>query len=127
MQFSFFFNKGKAGVKCDNIDHPVQCAFFHRIGQKIMKKALFITEFIFLLFSLIFLGCGRDEGPIPEFESIIPVTFSIDIPDALSMDESTLKNAEETDTLPGHLMYRYLRNFINLIIRRVTKYFFVKL
>jgi hypothetical protein len=98
MHFSIFFNKGKAFMMCD----------------KIMKKALFITEFIFLLFSLFFVGCDKDLGPFPEFESIIPVTFSIDIPDALSQDLPSLKNAEEIDTLPGDLMYRYLTSFIKV-------------
>jgi len=80
----------------------------------IMKKVIFVTEFIFLLFSLLFVGCGRIDEPVPEDESILPVTFSIDIPDALSQGESDLKSIDEIDTLPGHLMYRYLTNFIKV-------------
>ena len=99
---------------CDKYDNSARSAFFHNTAQKIMKKAFFVTEFIFLLFSLLFVGCGRNEEPIPEVEGILPVTFSIDIPDALSQSESDLKSITEIDSLPGHLMYRYLTNFISV-------------
>ncbi len=114
MQFSTFFNKGKTIIRCDENNYQEHGSFFHRSVRKIMKKVLLITEFIFLLFSLFFVGCDRDMEPVPEFESIIPVTFSIDIPDALSLDLSSLKDAEEIDTLPGHLMYRYLTSFVKV-------------
>lgn len=79
-----------------------------------MKKSALVTEFIFLLFSLVYIGCDRTDEPRPEAENILPVTFSIDIPDALSRDESVTKSAFGIDTLPGDLMYRYLTNFISV-------------
>ena len=78
-----------------------------------MYKLSIIKIVIYILFSLMFVGCDMTDEPKPVDNNILPVTFSIDIPDALSRDESIKKSTSEMDTLPGDLMYRYLTDFIS--------------
>jgi hypothetical protein len=80
----------------------------------VMDKLSIVKIIVFILFSLVFFGCDRSDEPQPVINNIIPETFSINIPDALSRDESIKKSINEIDTLPGDLMYRYLTNFIRV-------------
>jgi hypothetical protein len=70
---------------------------------------------VFILFSLIFFGCDRNDEPRPVDESIVPENFSVNIPDVLSHEESLKKSfTDEDDSLPGDLMYKYLTSFIKV-------------
>ena len=117
--FSLFSAQGKLKIKCVYIWHGA-CGLKHRTWNlepkilTVMDKLSIVKIVVFILFSLVFFGCDRNEIPEPEDNNIIPLNFSIDIPDALSRDASMRKSATETDTLPGDLMYRYLTNFIKL-------------
>ncbi len=79
-----------------------------------MKKFSSIKIFILLISALMYVKCNQIDEPIPVTENILPETFSIDIPDALSQGESVRKSIVEIDTLPGDLMYRYLTFFIGV-------------
>lgn len=98
----------------------LQLSDYHKFGNEttnslnVMDKLSIFKIIIFILFSLLFFGCDRNDEPEPAISNILPINFSVNIPDALSRDASMMKSASETDTLPGDLMYRYLTNFISV-------------
>jgi len=63
--------------------------------------------------SFILGGCTQNEGPEIDDQSILPASFAVDIPDALS-HESGKKSAAEIDTLKGNDVYEHLRFFIRM-------------
>jgi hypothetical protein len=75
-----------------------------------MKKALFLS---FLLIGSFFAGCGKDSGTNPEEQnSILPPSFKVDIPDAISYDE-VLKKVF-TDSVNGGAVYANLGLFVHV-------------
>ncbi|MFC2098141.1 hypothetical protein ACFLSP_00215 [Bacteroidota bacterium] len=63
--------------------------------------------------SLFFAGCTLDDTPEIKDGSILPETFAVDIPDALS-HEGGKKSAAEIDTLKGNDVYELLRFYIRV-------------
>ncbi len=74
-----------------------------------MKKLSFILSLI-LLISVVFLGCKKDEEIIEE-KNIVPTTFSIEIPSALSQATKTSLKCHGPD---GSEIYEYMAAFINV-------------
>ena len=65
--------------------------------------------------TLIFTACDNIFNDVPgqEFEnSILPDQLTVDIPEALVEDASSLKSSPRVDTLSGRLIYGHLRFFI---------------
>lgn len=81
---------------------------------------------------LFFTGCTEDPGPEPNGQSILPESYGIDIPDALSNAGSERKSSYGVDTLRGNDVYEHLRTFIHAgdhaaelveqVIRAITLY-----
>lgn len=78
-----------------------------------MKKLGLYFMSGFIAASLFLSGCTLDKGPEIEDQNILPETFGIDIPDALSYAGGK-KSAAEIDTLKGNDVYQHLRFFINV-------------
>ena len=77
-----------------------------------MKKSSSILLLAFVSTLLLFTGCTQENGPdIPE-DSILPESFAVNIPDALS-STGTKKSAIDIDTLKGNDVYEHLRAFIH--------------
>lgn len=74
-----------------------------------MKKILLSGFFAAAIFIT---GCSKDSGTNPEDSSILPPSFKIDIPDAISY-ESNLQKASQ-DTVTGGLVYGNIRLFIHV-------------
>jgi len=79
-----------------------------------MKKQSLITIIIFLIYTLLYIGCDQIENPVSEDNNILPETFSVDIPSALSQDESTKKSTSGLDTLSGDEIYQYFTFFVRI-------------
>ena len=62
---------------------------------------------------LLFAGCTGDQGPDMDDQSILPLSFAVDIPNSLS-HESGKKSAPGIDTLKGNDVYEHLRFFIKM-------------
>lgn len=77
-----------------------------------MKKLNLILVIAVLLSAPFFQSCEKDEVP-KKTESIIPESFKVDIPDAIS-NANTQKSAmlANVDTLQGNDIYQHLRTFI---------------
>ena len=77
-----------------------------------MKKLNLILVILVLLSAPFFQSCEKDEVP-KKTESIIPESFKVDIPDAIS-NANTKKSAmlANVDTLQGNDIYQNLRTFI---------------
>ena len=78
-----------------------------------MKKLRFISGMFFVALALTFTACEKNPVTTGEDESVLPQTFKVDIPDAISREASTKKSAT-VDTLKGKLVYLHLGNFINI-------------
>ena len=76
-----------------------------------MKKYKLITWTVLLSGALFFTACQKDDVPGPENQDILPENFKVDIPNALSYQESLLKGAM-IDTLKGNEVYGHLGTFI---------------
>ena len=76
-----------------------------------MKNYRLKTWTILLFAALFFTACQKDEVPGPQNQDILPENFKVDIPDALSYQESLLKGAM-IDTLKGNEVYCHLGTFI---------------
>lgn len=76
-----------------------------------MKKYRLITWTILLFGALFFTACEKDVVPGVDKQDILPENFKVDIPDALSYQESLLKGAM-IDTLKGNDVYGHLGTFI---------------
>jgi hypothetical protein len=78
-----------------------------------MKKLSFYIMAVIMGAVLIFTGCTEDGGPDFANDSILPESFAVDIPDALS-SLSDYKSAAEIDTIKGNDIYEQLRTFIHV-------------
>ncbi len=76
-----------------------------------MKKLSLYCLYAFLATGLFIAGCSEDNGPKTDRNSILPESFVVDIPDALS-HAGGKKSAAGTDTLKGSDIYEHLRFFI---------------
>ena len=86
---------------------------YNPLNFKIMKKLSFYIFATVLATSFLFTSCEKDPDiNLPE-ESILPETFGVDIPTALSQEPSTQKSAQ-VDTLRGNVIYYHLSTFINV-------------
>ncbi|MBN2682380.1 MAG: hypothetical protein JXR58_07715 [Bacteroidales bacterium] len=82
-----------------------------------MKKTFLFVLATLVLGSIVITGCKKDkdqdENPTG---NIIPSTFKVDIPDAISHPFSGAKSVNYkgvmTDTIPGDVIYEHLANFI---------------
>ncbi len=75
-----------------------------------MKKLNYLLGLVILSSALIFSSCTKNEDPVADKDSILPSSFSIDVPDAIS---SNIDNrSTNSDTLDGGEIYGHLRNFI---------------
>ena len=63
--------------------------------------------------SLFQCGCTKDNGPEIDDQNILPASFAVDIPNALSYAGGK-KSAAEIDTLKGNDVYQHLRFFIKV-------------
>jgi hypothetical protein len=80
-----------------------------------MKKNVLLLMAAVLMGALIFTACENTFKDVPgqEFEnSILPEQLTVDIPEALIEDASSLKSSQQVDTLSGRLIYGHLRFFI---------------
>ena len=77
-----------------------------------MKKYSFFSIVLLLIGALYFTSCQKDTGPQIQDQDILPENFKVDIPSALSYDQSTLKSAT-LDTLKGNVIYWHLGTFIH--------------
>jgi hypothetical protein len=79
----------------------------------IMKTSKLLTILLGIFVAAIIISCeNNDEIVIPE-DSILPESFKVDIPDALS--RQGIFNARVTvDTLDGNVVYNHLTNFIHV-------------
>ncbi|UCG26649.1 MAG: hypothetical protein JSV24_06615 [Bacteroidales bacterium] len=76
-----------------------------------MKKFCFLV--LTILFSaILFTGCEKDPDPSQDETSILPESFKVDIPDAISRESIVKKSAPLVDTLQGNEIYEHLSNFI---------------
>jgi len=79
-----------------------------------MKKISFFLIAIIAAAGLFFTGCTNDSNlETPDNNSILPETFGVDIPTALSY-EGNLKSAALIDTIKGNHIYAHLRSFIRV-------------
>lgn len=78
-----------------------------------MKKISFYILAVLMGTSLFMTGCTEGDGPDKPDDSILPESFGVDIPNALS-NISAKKSAVEIDTLKGNDVYEHLRTFISV-------------
>jgi hypothetical protein len=78
-----------------------------------MKKLSFYIFATVLAAAFLFTSCEKDPVVNLSDESILPETFGIDIPTAISQEPSTLKSAQ-VDTLRGNVIYYHLSTFIHV-------------
>jgi hypothetical protein len=76
----------------------------------VMKKFIYLFTLIFVS-SLFFTGCEKDPDINVKDQSILPTSFKVDIPDALSNDYSK-KSAVLVEELDGNEIYGHLGTFI---------------
>lgn len=79
-----------------------------------MKKQLFLTISLLAALVFIFTGCEQLNGPSSQSETILPESFSIDIPDAISFEDSKSTGTKSVQPLNGNLIYRHLAHFIKV-------------
>ncbi len=77
-----------------------------------MKRVSFLTAAMMSVM-LIFTACEKNPVLNDQDESILPQSFKVDIPDAISREASTKKSAT-VDTLKGDMVYLHLVTFINI-------------
>ena len=78
-----------------------------------MKKlGIYLLSALFTA-SLFFAGCTNDEGPGIDDSNILPASFAVDIPDALSYSGGK-KSSASIDTIKGNDIYEHLRFFIRV-------------
>lgn len=85
--------------------------------MKTMKMIKLNSLVIWLLASvMIFTGCEKNGDPAPQEESILPESFSVNVPDAISSEfTSNARNARtKGDTLQGNDIYEHLGGFIHV-------------
>lgn len=75
-----------------------------------MKKNNVILAILVLFFSLFIFSCEESLEPKEEL-GILPESFKVDIPDAISHENMALKSAA-VDTLQGNDIYEHLNTFI---------------
>ena len=63
--------------------------------------------------ALMFTACEKNPVMTDQDQSILPKSFKVDIPDAISREASSKKSAT-VDTLKGNLVYIHLATFINV-------------
>ena len=79
-----------------------------------MKKISFFLLTVTTAAALFVTGCTKDSDlETPDNTSILPETFGVDIPTALSY-EGNLKSAALIDTIKGNHIYAHLRSFIRV-------------
>ena len=78
-----------------------------------MKKNYFILIGLILGLFFFFSSCEKDEDIPKQDESILPASFMVDIPNAISQSQSTQKSAT-VDTLRGNQIYKHLTTFIHV-------------
>jgi len=78
-----------------------------------MKKQIFKLLTAAIVITIVFTGCEQGIGPNIDNDSILPDQFGVDIPDALSFDNSDLKS-KAVDPVNGNLIYKHLGNFIHV-------------
>lgn len=78
-----------------------------------MKKFSFYFLATILTTSVLFTSCEKDPDVNIQDGSVLPETFGVDIPKAISQESSTLKSAQ-VDTLRGNIIYHHLRTFIHV-------------
>lgn len=78
-----------------------------------MKKLVLYFLSALITASLFLAGCTKDDTPEINDGSILPQTFAVDIPNAIS-HEGGKKSAAEIDTLKGNDVYEHLRFFIRV-------------
>ena len=77
-----------------------------------MKKQLF--RLITAVFTLAVILTGCEQGGVQNPDgSILPQKFGVDIPDAISFDQSQMKSTAVTP-VNGNAIYEHLANFINV-------------
>lgn len=83
-----------------------------------MKRLNVFILSMFLSAMVAFMGCQKEDEPDPKEknESILPNSFSVDVPSSISAGttkSSTLKSTASDDTLSGNEIYSHLRTFIH--------------
>ena len=78
-----------------------------------MKKLSFYILATILTTAFLFTSCEKDPVVNLSDESILPETFGVVIPKAISQEPSTLKSVQ-VDTLRGNAIYHHLSTFINV-------------
>ncbi|MBN1339815.1 MAG: hypothetical protein JXA03_10860 [Bacteroidales bacterium] len=96
-----------------------------------MKKADLMFGTALFLIPMFFQACQKDETvPVNQESSILPETFSVEIPASIS--SPSMYKSTTGDTLQGNDIYAHLRNFIHIgedaagitgkIIQMISKY-----
>ncbi len=78
-----------------------------------MKTQISILASIALAIMVLFSSCEKNDLQSTD-GSILPEKFSVDIPDAISMDFTSKKSASAIDTINGNEIYSHLRFFISI-------------
>lgn len=83
-----------------------------------MKRLNVFILSMFLGAMIAFMGCQKEDEPDPKEknESILPNSFSVDVPSSISAGttkSSILKSTASDDTLSGNEIYSHLRTFIH--------------
>jgi hypothetical protein len=77
-----------------------------------MKNLKLIIAALSIL-ALVFTGCRKDDnGPVQDSKSVLPTSFKVDIPDAISNHSAGGGKMTDVDTLKGNNVYGHLANFI---------------
>ncbi len=82
-------------------------------NQKKMKKLRIFSGMVFIALALMFTACEKNPVTTDQDDSILPKSFKVDIPDAISREASSKKSAM-VDTLKGNQVYTHLATFINI-------------
>lgn len=79
-----------------------------------MKRVTSKAVLLLLSFVTVFTSCKKDQNSevTTTDESVVPATFSVDIPNAIS--SATTTKSTQGDTLKGNDIYGHLRTFINV-------------
>ncbi len=76
-----------------------------------MKRVTILTGVAIFFATMIFTGCEKNPGTSPNDVEILPQSFKVVIPDAISRQASTKKSAT-VDAIKGNGVYKHLTTFI---------------
>jgi len=79
-----------------------------------MKNKVFLFISLAVAIAVFFTGCEEFTRPGQEEESILPEEFSIDIPEAISFENTVKTGTKSVEPINGNLIYLHLAHFIRI-------------